>query len=90
MKIGLILILSILIATEFLLVEFGGYTIGKAHSVWVPDNGFIVIEKSFSESYGTFLYKTKDAYPESQKGEYPLYIRTNKNWNTGDTIYLSK
>jgi hypothetical protein len=54
------------------------------HRVWYGNNGMIVESKSTNDrQYGKWKYTIRDNFGE-------LLIRTNEEWNVGDTLYVEK
>lgn len=52
---------------------------------WYPDSGFVILQKDPGKKFGKWRYKIQDAY---NSNDVDLYIRSNQNWQVGDTILL--
>ena len=54
------------------------------HRIWYGNNGMIVESKSTNDKqYGKWKYTIRDNFGE-------ILIRTNEDWNVGDTLYVGK
>jgi hypothetical protein len=54
------------------------------HRIWYGDNGMVVESKSTNDKqYGKWKYTIRDNFGE-------ILIRTNEDWNVGDTLYVGK
>ena len=52
--------------------------------VWYGDNGMIIVKKAENDKhYGKYKYYCKDDFNQ-------ILIRTDKNWNVGDTLFISR
>ncbi len=52
--------------------------------IWYPKYGLIIVKKAENEkNFGKWKYYCKDSYNE-------ILIRSNENWNVGDTLRFSK
>jgi hypothetical protein len=54
------------------------------HKIWYGNNGMVVESKSTNDKYyGKWRYTIRDNFGE-------VLIRTNEDWNVGDTLYVGK
>jgi len=54
------------------------------HRIWYGNNGMVVESKSTNDKqYGKWKYTIRDNFGE-------ILIRTNEEWNVGDTLYVGK
>lgn len=54
------------------------------HRVWYGNHGMIIESKSQNDKdYGKWKYEVRDDFGK-------ILIRTNENWNVGDTLRISQ
>ena len=54
------------------------------HRIWYGNNGMVVESKSTNDKqHGKWKYTIRDNFGE-------ILIRTNEEWNVGDTLYVGK